>query len=249
MGYHKLTAYDAIQAGVLDDNEVADAKRLLPEHIFKELYLAEPSDDTGNPFGEDNIRSCFLTLSLNKPIVFGIDLAKYEDWTVICGLDEFGHTCWLERFQSDWQQTIRRIMDAVGDVPTLIDSTGVGDPIVEGIKRKCPNVDGFCFTQKSKQQIMEGLASAIHQRTVRFPEGWLTNELSQFEFVYTRTGVSYSAPEGVHDDGVCALALANSHLANRPADISVRVAGGTDLRRSQAPTLLSLFEDQALWDE
>ena len=28
---------------------------------------------------------------------------------------------------------------------------------------------------------------------------------------YTRTGVRYSAPSGLHDDGVCALALAVAH--------------------------------------
>ena len=34
--------------------------------------------------------------------------------------------------------------------------------------------------------------------------------LEEFEFEYTRTGVRYCAPVGLHDDGVCALALAQS---------------------------------------
>ena len=34
------------------------------------------------------------------------------------------------------------------------------------------------------------------------------DELETFEYVYTRTGVRYSAPDGLHDDCVCALALA-----------------------------------------
>jgi hypothetical protein len=33
-------------------------------------------------------------------------------------------------------------------------------------------------------------------------------ELEQFEYQYTRTGVRYAAAEGLHDDCVCALALA-----------------------------------------
>jgi len=36
----------------------------------------------------------------------------------------------------------------------------------------------------------------------------LAAECEAFEYVYTRTGVRYSGPEGMHDDGVCALALA-----------------------------------------
>jgi hypothetical protein len=55
---------------------------------------------------------------------------------------------------------------------------------------------------------MEGLAVAIQQGNVKFPDGPLRAELEAFEFVYSRTGVHYSAPVGLHDDGVCALALA-----------------------------------------
>jgi hypothetical protein len=64
------------------------------------------------------------------------------------------------------------------------------------------------FTAKSKQQMMEGLAVAIQQRKITFPEGLITQELGDFEYEYTRTGVRYSAPTGMHDDCVCSLALA-----------------------------------------
>jgi hypothetical protein len=56
---------------------------------------------------------------------------------------------------------------------------------------------------------MEGLASAIQQQQVGFPEGVLLDELESFEFEYRAGGgVRYEAPPGLHDDGVCALALA-----------------------------------------
>ena len=54
---------------------------------------------------------------------------------------------------------------------------------------------------------MEGLAAAIHSRDIGFPDGPIVHELMNFEFTYKRTGVSYSAPEGLHDDCVNALAL------------------------------------------
>jgi hypothetical protein len=31
--------------------EIEDAKRELPDHVFRELYLAEPVRRRGNPFG------------------------------------------------------------------------------------------------------------------------------------------------------------------------------------------------------
>ena len=55
---------------------------------------------------------------------------------------------------------------------------------------------------------MEGLAVAIQQQRIRYPEGPIVHELECFGYEYTRIGVWYSAPEGLHDDCVCALALA-----------------------------------------
>jgi hypothetical protein len=88
-----------------------------------------------------------------------------------------------------------------------VDSTGVGDPIVEDLIRERANVEGFKFSASSKQQLMEGLAATIQRREVTFPAGWLANELEAFEYEYRAGGVRYSAPAGLTDDGVCALAL------------------------------------------
>ena len=109
------------------------------------------------------------------------------------------------------------------NVPALVDSTGVGDPIVEDLQRQRPGVfEGVKFTSQSKQQIMEGLAVSIQQRDITFPEGIIVNELEEFEYVVHRTGVRYSAPDGMHDDTVCALALVNSkRLAPRPQPVRI----------------------------
>jgi len=208
MSYHKITAHDAVEAGVIKADEVEDAKRLLPDSVFRELYLTEPSDDEGNPFGLTAIRTCISPLSNGEPIVFGIDLAKSVDYTVNIGLDRMGTVCRFERFQLPWQETMQRINDAVGKVRTIVDSTGVGDPILEWLQRSGRNVEGYHFSAPSKQQLMEGLAVAIQQHNVKFPDGIIVTELESFEYRYTRTGVQYSAMEGMHDDCVCALALA-----------------------------------------
>jgi hypothetical protein len=36
--------------------------------------------------------------------------------------------------------------------------------------------------------------------------------LETFEYEFTRIGVRYTAPDGLHDDCVCALALAVEHF-------------------------------------
>ncbi|CAB4130415.1 hypothetical protein UFOVP119_39 [uncultured Caudovirales phage] len=223
--YAKLTAYDAVAGGVLDAAEIEDAKRALPEAVFRELYLAEPSDDGGNPFGLKHIDACIAPLSTSRPEAIGIDLAKSHDWCVAIGLDRNGQCCGFERWQAPWETTERKILDLIAHVPTLIDSTGVGDPIVERLQSKRHSVEGYKFSSQSKQRLMEGLAVAIQSGGVKYPDGPIKHELDVFEYKYTRTGAVYSAPEGLHDDCVVALALAveqlrivNPHLINtRPA--------------------------------
>ena len=214
--YSKITAADAVAANVLKADEVAEAQRDLPEQVFKELYLAEPSDDQGNPFGVDAIYKCVAPMSNKEPVCWGWDLAKSVDWTWGIALDEDGAVCRSERWQSPWEETLKRIVNITAGVPALVDSTGVGDAILEFLAKAGSNFEGFKFTSTSKQQLMERLAVAIQQQQITFPEGQLLNELLSFEYVYTRTGAQYSAPSGLHDDGVCSLALAVYHQDNKP---------------------------------
>ena len=209
MHYAKITAYDAIAAGVLDPAEIEDAQRVLPDAVFRELYLAEPSDDGGNPFGLSAIDNCIGPLSSEQPVCWGVDLAKSQDWTVAIALDAQGRCCGFERWQAPWQETIERVKTLIAGLPALVDSTGVGDPIVETLQRGSgPNFEGYKFTAPSKQKLMEGLAVAIQQGQITFPAGPIADELEVFEYEYTRGGVRYSAPDGLHDDCVMALALA-----------------------------------------
>ena len=214
--YAKLTAADAVEAGIVAQEEVAQAQRQLPDAVFRELYFAEPSDDGGNPFGQEAIRRCIGDISGKPPVVYGVDLAKSIDWTVAIGLDDDGAVCRLDRYQWPWEETVRRLTQEVGAIPAVVDSTGVGDPIVERLQRTLSNVEGYHFSSSSKQKLMEGLAVAIQTNEVRYPQGPIVSELDAFAFEYTRTGVRYSAPEGAHDDCVMALALAVFGRTNAP---------------------------------
>lgn len=221
--YFVITALDAVEAGVLAMAEIEDAKSMLSEDTFNELYMCIPAEDGANPFGLRHIKGITVEdLSHDPAISFGWDLAKYVDWTVGIGLDEFGRVCSFDRFQKDWRTTKLDIIEVTGSVPALVDASGVGDPIVEDLQREAPNFEGFKFTAHSKQQLMEGLAVAIQQKLIRVPQGVIIDELNEFEFQYTRTGgVRYTAPEGFNDDCVMALALAVRNF-NKP-QLSARI--------------------------
>jgi phage FluMu gp28-like protein len=214
-GYHKLVSDDAVAAGIFPTERVEAAKRALPAAVFRELYMAEPSDDQGNPFGFDAIRKCIKPLSTGKPQAWGWDLAKSHDWSVGVGLDNAGTTCRFERFQTNWEATKLRIIGLTRTDRALVDSTGVGDPVLEGLQ-KAPGskFEGYIFSSRSKQQLMEGLAVAIQTGEIGYPEGVITQELEVFEYEYTQHGVKYAAPEGYFDDCVMALGLANNHRSH-----------------------------------
>ncbi len=194
----------------LDSDEIAAARRLLPKEVFAQEYEGVPAEDGTNPFGIDNIRACVRELSTDPPVVWGIDLAKTEDWTVAIALDASGTACRFERWQAPWSVTRSRLVSLIGDDRALIDSTGVGDPIVEDIAKVCRKAEGFKFTSTSKQQLIEGLAAALSLREIAFPSGVTQTELENFGFRYSGGRVRYEAEVG-HDDAVCALALAVSH--------------------------------------
>lgn len=209
MAYHRLTWQMAVAAGVLEGDEIADAKSKLPAHVFKQLYEAEAADDEGNPFGAVALtKQKRPELSKLPPVCWGWDFAKSHDWTAGVGLDRMGDVCRIERFQKPWGETKSGVKATTGSLAAAGDSTGVGDAIVEDIQRMGVNIEAYVFTSRSKQQLMEGLAADLQGGHTAYPEGVLADELASFEYAYTRTGVTYSAPEGMFDDCVCAYALA-----------------------------------------
>lgn len=221
--YHaRLTAYDAVDAGIIPLEEIADAQATMPPEAFQELYLAIPSENTSNPFGLDNIRKCGNGgLAAGPAIAYGVDLARKQDWTVIVGLNRKMEVCYFARFQKPWPDTEDAIILATKQTPTLLDATGVGDPVVQHVQAKNRNAEGFIYTPMSKQDLMQDLSVGVGRQKVRFP--WLPEdevatkandprlicaEMKEFEYEYTNRGVLYLAPEGFHDDCVNALALA-----------------------------------------
>jgi hypothetical protein len=173
-----------------------------------------------------------------RPVAWGWDFARAQDWTVGIALDRAYRVVRFHRWQHvPWGETKRDVVAHTGDVPAWGDSTGVGDSVVEDIQRAgCPMLamsftGSTLTTAGTKQKLMERLAGAIQQRKVRFPDGPIRAELESFEYTYSASGVKYSAPDGLHDDCVMALALAvygRDQFGELPADVVRRLPGDDD---------------------
>jgi hypothetical protein len=203
----------SFRASTLDNpyipaTEVEAARKELPPEVFQQEFEGIPTDDGANPFGIEAIRGAVAPVSIHPTVVFGVDLARAMDYTVVVGLDAWMRVTVLERWQAPWAVTKAKIAELVKDIPVVADATGVGDAIVADLQVMGVNVSPHVFTAPSKLRLMQRLIATFQAKSIGIPEGWLVSELEAFEFTYTATGVRYEAPKGYHDDGVMALGLA-----------------------------------------
>ena len=203
----------AFRASTLDNpyipaEEVETARNELPPEVFAQEFEGIPTDDGANPFGLDAIRKAVGDLSIHPPVIYGLDLARAMDYTVLIGLDAWRRVTYVDRWQAPWAVTKDKVRSIVGNIPVVADATGVGDAIVADLDVMGVAVTPHVFTQPSKLRLMQRLVTAFQNNELTIPAGWLVTELETFEFHYGNSGVKYEAPKGLHDDGVAALGLA-----------------------------------------
>ena len=213
----------------IDPKEIDEARRTLPEMIYRQEFLAEFLDEIGAVFR--GVEGCIKGELSPDPVqgdeyVMGVDVAKYVDFTVLCVLNQRGELVDFERFnQIDWSFQKQRIIAKAEkyNARVILDSTGVGDPIFEDMRNYGLNVEGYKFTNESKKKLVEGLSIAIEQNQIAYPDiPVLINELRIFGFEISATGaIKYNAPAGYHDDCVISLALATYGSVLRNADYKI----------------------------
>ena len=228
--------------------EIEEAKRTLPELVFRQEFSAEFLDDIGAVFR--GIQKC-IKGALHDPIpgesyIMGVDLAKYSDFTVLTVMNRAGDLVAFDRFnQIDWTFQKQRITILAEKyrAKIIIDSTGVGDPIFEDLKRAGLSIEGYKFTNESKKHLIEGLSIAIEQEKIRFPDiPELIHELRIFGYSVTASGtVTYSSPGSYHDDCVVSLSLANYGIARNIPKPYIPLSFGPSICVSRPGLRLSLI--------
>ncbi|RLI24832.1 hypothetical protein DRO57_05690, partial [Candidatus Bathyarchaeota archaeon] len=92
----------------------------------------------------------------------------------------------------------------------LIDQTGVGEYVVEDALNVGLPAEGVVLTVKTKEQIMTYLKTVMARGMLRYPyDRMLLHELNVEKFELSKSGyITFTHPEGTHDDRLWALALA-----------------------------------------
>jgi hypothetical protein len=240
----------------INQSDVDDAKRELPERVFRQEYLAEFVDETGGVFEDldDNLFTGTYDIPLEPlsdgvapdddaapsvyaepPFSTGVDFARHQDHRVILTVDGGGR---IVHFDRDQHETWPAIQDAVERVsqsyPGVVAVDASRDnKIVADLEAAGVNIEPVKFSPQRKRELIENLITAIENGEVTAPEiEALRTELEVFEYDVTRGGnVRYDAPEGFHDDTVDALALAvdaRRHAARQGVATTARKGGRDD---------------------
>ena len=201
----------------IDPAEIEAARRELPEQIFEQEYLAKFLQNSGAVFR--NIDACLRADSgqhQGHRLFAGVDWGQKHDFTVIsviCAtcrqeveLDRFNKIEWA--FQ---RARLRAIVERWNVSSVMVETNSIGSPNLEALQREGMSVRGFETTGSTKPPLIQSLALALEREECRFlPDPVGRVELLSYESrINSTTGrVSYSAPDGGHDDTVIARAIA-----------------------------------------
>lgn len=212
------------KSGILTSEQLEEARLTMTEAMYRQEILCEFLDDEGTVFR--NIRGSATATPKDvedgSVYVMGVDLAKYEDWTVVSVVDRTtNEEVYRDRFQQlEWpfqRAKIKAISDKYLNALIVIDATGVGDPVVDDLMRMGLPVKPIKLTNTNKKEMIEKLSIWMQQGYFKFiPDENCILELENFSYEMLPSGrVRYTAPEGYHDDEVIAKALAVSELTQK----------------------------------
>jgi hypothetical protein len=213
--------------GVFTEAELNEIKRNTPQALYEQEYMCSFIEGAGQFFRriKQNLYDQHKILPEQGDFQLGVDLAKYQDWTVITPFNlNFFIAYPQERFnQVDWNLQKARIeaaarrfhpIDANDTALIWPDATGIGDPVVEDLKARGlriggENQEGFKFTEISRMNLLNNLAILLEQDKIKIPDDeGLISELEAFQYTLSEHGkIKVQVPEGLHDDRVMSLAL------------------------------------------
>ncbi len=190
------------------------------------------------------------TLKENEPhnplhqFQMGVDLAKYQDFTVISVVDlNTLQQVYIERFhQMDWNLQKAKIEAAYhkfGRPMGYIDATGVGDPIVEDLRNRGVRLEPYKFNENSRKDLLVNLQIRMEQEKVRLLDNEiLKEELSYFQYEMSDRGkLKIKVPDSLHDDTVFGTALSCWNLPDKPIKLDRKT-----LRATQSGGINPMYE-------
>jgi hypothetical protein len=212
--WHELLTVDDTKA--ISEKVLIQEKKEMPSDLFDQEYYVKFIDGASSVFKkvENALSDEKHELKFGKRYQMGVDLAKYQDFTVITVIDlhtfdivkqlRFNRLSWDEQ-----KEIIIREKRYWNNARTFIDSTGVGDPIVEDLQRQSPGIEAFHFSETSRTQLLNNLQMMFEHEKIKIPnDQGLIDELKSMQYELVGQKVKMKVPEGLNDDRIMSLGLA-----------------------------------------
>jgi hypothetical protein len=203
----------------ISDAEIEQILGTMLEVTFQQEILAEFTEHEGAVFRfiNENLHKDFtqrdLCIAKHHRLVMGIDWGMKRDYTAISiGCSDCAREVAIDHFNSmEYPAQLLRIMAHYkrGEPEVVAEANAMGLPNIQQLRQDGIPVIAFETTMASKAQVIQRMRLAFEQRSFKWLDvPWATHELEAYEMKVTPLGhVTYSAPEGLHDDGVMARAL------------------------------------------
>jgi hypothetical protein len=211
----------------IEHDELNEAKKTLPEDVFRQEILGEFVDSGGEVF-QDIDRYCILPSfqppQSNKKYYAGIDVGRQNDYSVLSIFDQEGNLVYLYRErQKSWGEIVGYLAQKLGEYKAVcqIEVNSVGDVVYEQLKQKYQDIHPFVTTNSSKQNIIEDFIYGTNEGQIKLvseqvsPE--MYRELKSFTYDYSpkTRRITYQAAQGAHDDIVMSLCIGFNSLKNK----------------------------------
>lgn len=227
--YQILTADDT---DALTPEMLEEEKRQMPEDLFYQEYYCKFIDGAGTFFRKideaiyddkyEQEPSKRFKIEPGRIYRLGVDLAKYQDFTVITPIDlttfKVGNQESFNQIDYNLQKSrIETQHYKFNKAEVTLDTTGVGEPVYDDLSLKIP-VRAYQFTENSRRNLLVNLQVLLEQGIIKIPNDQeLIDQLRSFQYELSENGkVKIVAPHGVHDDRVMSLALACWDLPPKP---------------------------------
>lgn len=225
--------FTSLQGKAVSAEEWLKAKSMIPADVFEQEFEATFKEGAASVFR--NIRQCISIDAIKEPVgghkyLMGLDLAKFNDFTVVTIVDKTNHeVVYWDRFnQIPYTLQKERIRTAAQkyNAHIVMDSLNVGASIGDDLRAMGLRVEDFKATgstspdwrkKGTKELLIEKLSTFLQEQNIRIPPiETIINELESFGYTITDKGnVTYSAPQGLHDDCVTSLALSVWNLPTK----------------------------------
>ena len=207
-------------------DEILDQEQdQMPADLFAQEYYVKFLEGASSFFKrvDENIYKGTESVNNLSYYQLGVDLAKFQDFTVITPFDlttfkvlrqerfnQIDYTFQKAKIEASYLRHLK------GKV--IIDSTGVGEPVYDDLWSQKINIEPFHFTEQSRKDLLVNLQLKLEQDKIKLPDDeGLLDELKSFKYYLSDVGrLKIGVDEGMHDDRVMSLALAVWNTPNYP---------------------------------